>query len=173
LISNLNLLTGPLPKPRHGGEIYSRQQYQRYPSWPTSHGEGRMARSQSSKLVAEGPTVPQSAPVVTNTSSQPRLDKRASDSAVDIHEGEDGGIVMEVHPRHRGSDGGLNLCASHNMFSYKPHTRMVTAIENLERSRQEALRERKVIGHVTEHREVSYHVNTRKVNFHWQKGNKI
>ncbi|XP_052808624.1 mitogen-activated protein kinase kinase kinase 4-like isoform X2 [Mya arenaria] len=164
---------GPLPKPRHGGEIYSRQQYQRYPSWPTSHGEGRMARSQSSKLVAEGPTVPQSAPVVTNTSSQPRLDKRASDSAVDIHEGEDGGIVMEVHPRHRGSDGGLNLCASHNMFSYKPHTRMVTAIENLERSRQEALRERKVIGHVTEHREVSYHVNTRKVNFHWQKGNKI
>ena len=67
----------------------------------------------------------------------------------------------------------MNLCASHNMFSYKPHTRIVKAINALEHDRQEQLRSRKVIGHVTEHHEVSYHINTRKVNFHWQKGIKI
>lgn len=69
------------------------------------------------------------------------------------------------------SDSGL--CASHNVFSYKPHTRMVTAIEKLEKDRQDRLLLQRVIGHVTKNREVSYHINTRKVNFHWQKGNKI
>ena len=69
------------------------------------------------------------------------------------------------------SDSGL--CASHNVFSYKPHTRMVKAIQKIEHDRQSRLQDSHVIGHVTKNREVSYHVNTKKVNFHWQKGNKI
>lgn len=70
-----------------------------------------------------------------------------------------------------GSDSAL--CSSHSVFSYKPHTRIVTAINKIEEERNKRLQEQRVIGHVTKHREVNYHINTRKVNFHWQKGNKI
>ncbi|XP_045197016.1 mitogen-activated protein kinase kinase kinase 4-like isoform X2 [Mercenaria mercenaria] len=164
---------GPLPmrgSSAAGGENYiMRQQYSRYPSWPAPHFEGKIPRSQSSKSVQESPTSPQSAPAA----SYSRNKKRSSDTnlEVDLHDGEDGGIVMEVHRRHRGSEGAL--CSSHNVFSYKPHTRIVTAINKIEEERNKRLREQRVVGCVTKHKEVSYHINTRKVNFHWQKGNKI
>ena len=65
--------------------------------------------------------------------------------------------------------------ASHSsVFSYKPQDRVVSKIKELERLRMVKLREQRVIGRVTNKKsEVSYHINTRKVNFHWQKGNKI
>ncbi|XP_052239205.1 LOW QUALITY PROTEIN: mitogen-activated protein kinase kinase kinase 4-like [Dreissena polymorpha] len=71
------------------------------------------------------------------------------------------------------SDSALNPCGSSSVFSYKPHVRIVKAIRKIEREREQQWREKRVIGRVTKHRGVSYHLNTRKVNFHWQKGNKI
>ncbi|XP_060581220.1 mitogen-activated protein kinase kinase kinase 4-like isoform X3 [Ruditapes philippinarum] len=140
-----------------GDNYIMRQQYSRYPSWPASHLEGKMPRSQSSKSVQENPTSPQSAPAASLSPlrvihSVPSLDN--------------GDI-----PESPGSDSAL--CSSHNVFSYKPHTRIVAAINKIEEERNKRLREQRVIGSVTKHKEVSYHINTRKVNFHWQKGNKI
>lgn len=61
-----------------------------------------------------------------------------------------------------------------SMFSYKPQDRIVSKIKELEYLRSKKLQEGRVIGRVTNKKsEVSYHINTRKVNFHWQKGNKI
>lgn len=60
------------------------------------------------------------------------------------------------------------------MFSYKPQDRIVSKIKEVEHSRNLKLQKGRVIGKVTNKKsEVSYHINTRKVTFHWQKGNKI
>ncbi|KAL4233273.1 Mitogen-activated protein kinase kinase kinase 4 [Mactra antiquata] len=192
-------LIGHADKPQGGGTLpmrgspasasdssLGRQQYNRLSSWPAT----KFHRSPSTKSVAENPTCPQSAPVPSTYSqlrtlhSVPSLEidensdstgskKRSSDSnlEVNLHDGEDGGICMDVHRRHRGSDSAL--CNSHNVFSYKPHNRMHLAIQKLEKERNDRLLEQRVIGSVTKHREINYHINTKKVNFHWQKGNKI
>nr|ARQ79356.1 mitogen-activated protein kinase kinase kinase 4 [Tegillarca granosa] len=92
---------------------------------------------------------------------------------VDLHDGEDGGIVMDIHHRRRsrGSGDFGPLISNSNL---KPHERIALAIETLERERNNKLRERHVIGHVTSMKlEPDYHINARKVNFRWQRGTKI
>ena len=64
--------------------------------------------------------------------------------------------------------------ANTSVFSYKPQDRIDSKIKELEQVRAKKLQDQRVIGRVTNKKsEVSYHINTRKVNFHWQKGNKI
>ena len=56
-----------------------------------------------------------------------------------------------------------------------PPERSQAAVNTLERTRDETLREKRIIGRVTEgqHHTNIVRINVRKVNFKWQRGTKI
>ncbi|KAK0064372.1 mitogen-activated protein kinase kinase kinase 4 isoform X1 [Biomphalaria pfeifferi] len=79
----------------------------------------------------------------------------------------DGQIYLEFVQARHGSRG-LNE-------SSKPRSdRLQICIEKLENDRQEKLREKRIIGHVTTRiQEPDYRINVKRVNFRWQRGIKI
>lgn len=84
---------------------------------------------------------------------------------VEIHEGDDGGIVLDIHAKKNRVGETEDL---------KPMDRRKRAIMRLEERRQARLRDSGVIGVATSRKiEPDYRISVRRVNFRWQRGLKI
>ncbi|XP_076445793.1 mitogen-activated protein kinase kinase kinase 4-like [Babylonia areolata] len=155
--------------------VESRQMIQRFVSWPEQ--PVKVHRSTSTRSVASDSAAATHLPtsgLSTPSTPSPQPDTRVrrlmpeSHSEVSIHDGADGGLVLDIHhPRHRASAGELHTAMSRR-------ERICDEILSMERQRESQLREKSRIGRVANKvREPDYRINVRRVNFRWQRGNKI
>ncbi|KAK3098006.1 hypothetical protein FSP39_015240 [Pinctada imbricata] len=162
--------------PRSSSVDSMRQPYLRYPSWPNENTPGKYSRSSSNmsskSAQSDSPTTPG---VLPPDSRQKRYSIDAphhSHSEVDIHDGEDGGIILDIHTRRRSRAGSGDMSGMVSMHA-RPAERKKKILE-LERKRDIMLQDHRVVGHVTSHKTTpDYRINARRVNFRWQRGIKI
>ncbi|XP_013387498.1 mitogen-activated protein kinase kinase kinase 4-like [Lingula anatina] len=87
--------------------------------------------------------------------------------AVEIHDGENGGIVMDVHVRPKEKQVVPRV-------PLKPMERVHQAVARLEQDQNERLLAKRRIGRITTQRsDNNCHLHMRRVHFKWQRGNKI
>ncbi|KAK7497186.1 hypothetical protein BaRGS_00011480 [Batillaria attramentaria] len=172
IIGTMDARPQGLPPTKPSVEI--RQPFHRFMSTP-EQGSARFSRSTSAQSVSSetGLHAPSglSTPSTPSTlSPQPEIRIRRlaeSHSEVNIHDDEDGGLVMDIRHKHRASAVDLQV----------PMTRaerIQRQIQRIEEKRDEHLREKSRIGQVSRKvQEPDYHIAVRRVKFRWQRGNKI
>ncbi|XP_061167485.1 mitogen-activated protein kinase kinase kinase 4-like [Saccostrea echinata] len=154
---------GSSPIPRSSSVDSGRQPYLRYPSWPAEQAQGKFTRSTSNISNKSS----QSEPPPNSTESRVKRHSMDYHSEVDVHDGDDGGIVLDINLKR-------NFRVSGDIEDLKPLDRRKQAILRLEERRLLRLRDSGVIGVVTSRKiEPDYRISVRRVNFRWQRGLKI
>ncbi|KAL5010300.1 hypothetical protein ScPMuIL_012605 [Solemya velum] len=149
--------THGMPMSRSSSNDFSRQPVARFVSWP----EGKISRTHSNKSTQSEPSPTLYSVVYSLTLGSKRCD---SQTTVELQDGEDGGIVMDIHLRRR----------SRVISRPKYRERVCTAVRQLEKERDQKLQEKRRVGRQTNKKsEIDYHISVRRVNFRWQRGNKI
>ncbi|XP_062576562.1 mitogen-activated protein kinase kinase kinase 4-like, partial [Saccostrea cucullata] len=154
---------GSSPIPRSSSVDSGRQPYLRYPSWPAEQAQGKFTRSTSNISNKSS----QSEPPPSSTESRVKRHSMDFHPEVDVHDGDDGGIVLDINLKR-------NFRVSSEIEDLKPLDRRKQAILRLEERRLLRLRDAGVIGVVTSRKiEPDYRISVRRVNFRWQRGLKI